>query len=273
MKQAVFAIMKKDIRQVLKNKQTAAPMIVVPLIFTVFLPLITLMPVLMSADAGTASEDMAYVESMLAMMGGSALNMPAEMLNSAQQIAYLMLNYLMMPMFLLIPVMVASVIAANAIVGERERKTLETLLYAPVPAKHIFLGKVLAAFVPAMTITAASIGIYAAVTNTIGQVMMGIWLFDFSNWVGFLCLLTPAFALLGIILMVFVSTKAKTYQSAQQWTIIIILPLVALMTAQTSGLLYVPQWIMLCVGAVLLAVDFILIVKGLGRFTRPKLIQ
>ena len=50
----------------------------------------------------------------------------------AEQISYIFLNYTFVPLFMIIPVMVASIIAANSVVGEKERKTLETLLYTPV---------------------------------------------------------------------------------------------------------------------------------------------
>ena len=176
-------------------------------------------------------------------------------------------------MFVLIPVMISSIISANSVVGEKEKHTLETLLYAPVSMGRMFWGKVLAAFVPAIIITYASVAIYGCVVNFGTQSLFGEVIFPTSNWYVFLFVLTPAFSLLATILMVFVSAKAKTFQSAQQWSVIIILPVIGLMMAQTTGILFLSQEMLALVGVCVIALDLVLVFKGLGRFTRQKLID
>lgn len=48
-------------------------------------------------------------------------------------------------LFQLFPAVIASMIAADAFAGERERGTLETLLATPLPESAIFIGKTLSA--------------------------------------------------------------------------------------------------------------------------------
>ena len=60
----------------------------------------------------------------------------------------LMLGFLFAPMFLILPLMVASIIGADSIVGEKERKTLEALLYTPATDRELYLAKLLSAVVP-----------------------------------------------------------------------------------------------------------------------------
>ena len=70
-----------------------------------------------------------------------------------EQIVYFTVNYLFAPFFLIIPLMTASVIGANSFAGEKERKTLETLLFAPLDLNTLLWAKILAAFLPATFLT------------------------------------------------------------------------------------------------------------------------
>ena len=275
MKGAVSAIMKKDIRQVISSKQTLAPMLIVPLVFSVFFPLMMILTgsaSMGSVTNGASVDDLSMYLTMLAG-NGEILARVQGFASPDMQFMFLFLNYLFMPMFVLIPVMISSIISANSVVGEKEKHTLETLLYAPVSMGRMFWGKVLAAFVPAIIITYASVAIYGCVVNFGTQGVFGEFIFPTSNWYVFLFVLTPAFSLLATILMVFVSAKAKTFQSAQQWSVIIILPVIGLMMAQTSGILFLSQEMLALVGVCVFALDLVLVFKGLGRFTRQKLID
>ena len=275
MKGAVTAIMKKDIQQVFSSKQTLAPMLIVPLVFSIFLPLMMILTgsaSMGSVTNGASVDDLSMYLTMLAG-NGEILARVQGFSSPDMQFMFLFLNYLFMPMFVLIPVMISSIISANSVVGEKEKHTLETLLYAPVSMGRMFWGKVLAAFVPAIIITYASVAIYGCVVNFGTQGVFGEFIFPTSNWYVFLFVLTPAFSLLATILMVFVSAKAKTFQSAQQWSVIIILPVIGLMMAQTSGILFLSQEMLALAGVCVFALDLVLVFKGLGRFTRQKLID
>jgi ABC-2 type transport system permease protein len=52
--------------------------------------------------------------------------------------------------FFLIPTIVAVVLAANSFAGEKERHTLEGVLYTPVSDTALVVGKVVGAVVPAV---------------------------------------------------------------------------------------------------------------------------
>ena len=55
----------------------------------------------------------------------------------------LVLGYLLSPLLLVIPLMVSAVLAADAFAGEKERRTLDGLLYLPISDRDLFLAKVL----------------------------------------------------------------------------------------------------------------------------------
>ena len=84
----------------------------------------------------------------------------------------LVLGYLLAPLFLVVPLMVSAVLAADAFAGEKERKTLEWLLHLPITDRDLFLAKVLGAFVPAMAVSWIGFVCFAIVVNTIGWPVM-----------------------------------------------------------------------------------------------------
>ncbi len=62
-------------------------------------------------------------------------------LNANQMMIVLILGYMFAPMFLIMPLMIASIIGADSIVGEKERKTLEALLYTPATDPRTLSGE------------------------------------------------------------------------------------------------------------------------------------
>jgi ABC-type Na+ efflux pump permease subunit len=60
----------------------------------------------------------------------------------------------------LIPVMLPTTIAAYAVMGEREQRTLETVLTTPVKDRELLGGKMIAAVVPAIVIAWLLFGVY-----------------------------------------------------------------------------------------------------------------
>jgi ABC-type Na+ efflux pump permease subunit len=66
---------------------------------------------------------------------------------------------------LLIPVFVPAILAAYAVVGEREQETLEPVLSTPVSRVEFLLGKALAIFVPAIGVSYLMFGVFVAITQ------------------------------------------------------------------------------------------------------------
>ena len=86
-------------------------------------------------------------------------NMPSTMqqqiagLDGVQMWIVLAVVYMFAPFFLIIPLMVSAVIGADSFAGEKERKTLEALLYTPATDTELFLAKVLSALTPAIVVS------------------------------------------------------------------------------------------------------------------------
>jgi ABC-2 type transport system permease protein len=71
------------------------------------------------------------------------------------------------PLYLLVPLVVATVIAADSFAGERERGTLEALLHTPTTDRELLTGKFLAAWLPAVTVAWAGFAVYSVLANVL----------------------------------------------------------------------------------------------------------
>ena len=69
------------------------------------------------------------------------------------------------PMFLIIPLMVSSVIAADSFAGEKERKTMEALLYSPTTDQELFAAKLLSGWLAAIAVALVGFMLYVVTAN------------------------------------------------------------------------------------------------------------
>ncbi len=242
------------------------PMIAVPIVMAVFLPAVMIIAV------GTAGTDMINgVEQMEKLI--PSYTFPADVSELTHRLLYIFLNFSFLPLFLMIPLMVSSIIAANAVVGEKERGTLETLLYTPITNREFITGKLLAAFLPGALIAPAAFVLYWGTSNILSHVYFGLSLVGSPVWIPTLLLLSPAVSLLGLGVSLLVSIKAKSFLEAQQVSAMVVIPLVALMIAQVSGLLVLNMLYLLLISAVLLLFDYLLIARLIPRFDRELVIS
>ena len=236
MKGVISAIMKKDINAVVKNKQTLPGLLIIPIMFGIAFPIIFTFGFINEFESAGEFGD---------MMGAFA------------------------NMILLIPVMIASMTSAESIAGEREKKTIETLLYSPVPLRNIFAAKVLSAFVPAVIVGVVCGVASMLIVNIPAAMKFGQWAVSPERYAVILALLAPAVALISVDLMVYASAKAKSMNAASQWSLLLVFPIIVI--AQVAGAFDV--YVGVIVGAVLLALGILFIFKVFGMFTRPILLE
>ena len=126
MKAAMYAIIKKDFRIVTSNRRLFSALLIVPLVLTIVLPSIFVITIHFVPDDPDITKLL------------SLLPETARMESLELTLSGMILNYILPVFFLIIPIMTASIMAASAFVGEKERHTLETLLYCPLTLKQIF---------------------------------------------------------------------------------------------------------------------------------------
>ena len=118
----VWTIATKDLRESTATAQVLAPVAIVPFVFVVFYP-VGLLLALRSMSASDAQE-------LIARVPASAFPGTGELAVQGKA-AYIATVYLFAGFFLIIPTMVAVVLAANSFAGEKGCHTLEGVLYTP----------------------------------------------------------------------------------------------------------------------------------------------
>jgi ABC-type Na+ efflux pump permease subunit len=265
--QIIRAIAEKDLTEVLNNRIAVSGAIVLSIVFSLILPLlITQLPVLTRG-----SSDQMSVEELMRIIPVE-LQPTLASLTPEQLPIVLILGYLIAPLFLVLPLMLSCIIAAEAFVGEKERKTLEALLYTPATDGELFLGKTLAALIPGIVYTWVNFAIFAVVTNTAGfPVMARVW-FPTASWWGLMIFVVPAVALLGVSATVIISSRVKTFMEAYQASGVLVILIIILMVAQSTGLLFLSPFVAVLVGIAFFAIDALLIWIGIRMFSRSELI-
>jgi len=249
----IWAIARKDMKMITSNLQIWLPMIILPLMLGVIMPG-ALLIALKSSDLSGVKGVETFLNVITKMPAGALQDQFAALPTINHQLIYLLTNYTFAPIFLLIPVMACSLIAANSFVGEKERRTLESLLFAPVTVKELFVAKVLAALIPALALTLVTILLYGVIVDGLTYGMFGGLIFPNWNWVLLILWVVPAISLCTILISVLISARVKGFQEAQQLAGVIVLPVVALVVGQGTGLLFVTPILMGVIGAVLYAV-------------------
>jgi ABC-type Na+ efflux pump permease subunit len=188
-----------------------------------------------------------------------------------QQVVVLALVYFLAPMYLIVPLMVASVIAADSFAGEKERKTLEALLYTPTTDEELLLGKLLAAWLPAVTIALAGFAGYSLVGNIAAWPVMGEIFLPNAMWFVLALWVAPAVAGLGLVITVLISARAAGFQDAYQLGAILVLPLIMLVVGQGMGVMYFSLSLVLLLGLIVWVLDLLLLWWGSRTFRRAEL--
>jgi ABC-2 type transport system permease protein len=256
----IWAVAAKDIRSIKSSTQVWLGLVLLPVLFSVVLP----GALVLFAKFG----DLASLEGEPALMrmienfpAGTEREFLQELPSIRHQIIYLFTNYMLGSFFLLIPVLNALMIALNAMVGEKERRTLESLLFAPIDVKSLFIGKILASFLPTFAITLISFVLCGGVVNALAYDMFHRLIFPNWNWIIIVLWVAPLFTLFAILISTFVSARTKGFQEAQQLGGLVVLPIIAIALSQISGFVFLNAYILIVLGVVLLAIDYLLLTQ------------
>jgi len=265
----VALIFRKDWLEMRRNWAVLFPLVVFPIVFAVMLPIIAVLSTLpLPAQASSAGlVDMikafpSHVKYEIAGMSGQ------------QAIIYIISLYLFAPVFLIIPIMASSVIASDSFAGEKERRTIEALLATPLTDGEMLLGKMLVSFAPAVIITAVAFLIYSAVFDclTIG-IFNGRILLPNSIWLLLIFGLAPALAFADIGLTVIISARVKGVKEAQQISALLLVPLVAAVLGQASGVMALDPLLLGTLTALLVAFDVGIFAASIRAFGRDKILM
>lgn len=130
---------------------------------------------------------------------------------------------------LAIPALVPAALAAYSVVGERLQGTLEPVLATPVRAEELPLGKALAAFVPALSVSYVVFALFAGLVELFAHPGVASALIQGPDLLAQL-LFTPPLAAWSIWLGIAISVRSSDPRTAGQLSILASLPSVAVTT-------------------------------------------
>jgi len=242
----VYLVFKKDWTEISRNWQVLIPVIVVPVFFSMVLPIIIyLFPVSISS--------LGPLQNLFNTLPDYAKQRLLNF-NPAQLAFYMVSVFFFAPFFLVIPLIASSVIASDSFAGEKERKTIESLLATPISDSEMFLGKMLVSFSAAMFSTLSSFLVYTSVVDVLALGIFGRPILPDLSWIILILLLAPAVSLASVGLTVTISAKVKGFREAQQINAILIIPILIGIFGES--------WIAVILGAkalILLTLFFVLI--------------
>ncbi|MGH2513579.1 MAG: ABC transporter permease subunit [Candidatus Limnocylindrales bacterium] len=173
----VRAILVKELRECRRNRAIVVTMAIIPLIFVIN-PLIQIFALPASASMALANRHL-----LIYMLG--------------------------------IPAVVPAVVAAYAVVGERQQGSLEPVLTTPITREELLLGKALAALVPSLAISYLVFGAVLAGIDLFAAPGIGAGLAQGPDLLAQL-FFTPLLAGWSIWIGLVVSTRSSEPRSAQQ---------------------------------------------------------
>ena len=257
-----LAVIRKDVRGITSNKQVLTVMLVVPIVLTIIVPSAVVLTAVLSPES--VSELQTLLDMLPAAGAGS---------NQQQVIFGLVLNSIMPAFFLMIPIMASSVMAASSFVGEKEKRTLETLLYSPLSLRQLFRAKILAGFFVGMMVSCISFAAMLLVLELEAFFLTGELIMPGAGWLPVMLLVSPAISLIAIAVTVRGSAKAQTVEEAQQRAVFLIFPIIALLIGQFTGIILIDSGLLWGLGTVLAALDVLLMRGTAGSFTYEKLLK
>jgi ABC-2 type transport system permease protein len=209
-----FVILRKEFSEIVQQRVLLFSILLPPLIFVV-IPYI-------------------FLQRVGARVGASNLVIPSLGGLTLHEYAQGVVGTVFSNIYMLLPMIVPSIVAAYSIIGEKNNRTLEPVLATPVRSWQFLTGKILSAVLPAVIVTWISGGLFIAElaiftdANVVSHVVTAGWLILF-----FAC--TPLLGLIAVAIMTAISSRVNDTRTAQQLSIWGIVPVAGLILGELSG--------------------------------------
>ena len=253
-------VIRKEWAEVFKNRLVIFSIIFMPLLLTA-IPLGTLYGI--QGDSSTSSE--------MEELPSTFAQICPENLSSGECFqVYMVSNF--MVMFMIIPLFIPVNIAAYSVVGEKNNRTLEPLLATPITTTELLMAKNLAAGIPAILATWFSFGLFAGGVLLIADSQAVVGALLRPMWLLAVFLVGPLMAVMSVNFSLMVSSRVNDPRVAEQFSALVILPVVGAFMAQMLGVLLLDETLVILFGAIILVLDFILIYLAIRLFERENIL-
>ncbi len=256
----VRTIIDKEWAEVFKNRLVIFTISFMPVIFTI-MPLVILY--FLGGEGGIPAGDTADVPPEFLNFCG---NLPA-----ADCMQIFLMNQFML-LFMMMPLIIPTSIAAYSIVGEKTTRSLEPLLATPITTIELLTGKALAAALPAITITWICFIVFILLMPLVGATPGLIQHVRGPVWMIAVLVMGPLMAIAAVNLAVIVSSRVNDPRAAEQIASVLIVPIIALLFAQLAGFIVLDITLILIAILVVFTLDIALFYAGAQLFQRETIL-
>jgi ABC-2 type transport system permease protein len=255
------ALFFKELLDVVRNRAALLPVAIIAVVSLVLPFVIAITVPEMSGQPLGSDRDL--------LEASLAAGAHPELTANARVQYFLFQQFLMV--FLLMPITGAMALAAHAIVGEKQARTLEPLLATPITTMELLVAKVVGALAPTLAISAAGALVYFAGVGLLAEsgVLRAMLTVNTALLLG---LIGPAAALVSLQIALIISSRVNDARTAQQFGVLIIIPLTAVLVAQFTGKLWLSTAMLLAGGVGLLGAWVLLTLASVALFDRETIL-
>jgi ABC-2 type transport system permease protein len=192
-------------------------------------------------------------------------------LNGGECFQIYMVNQFLI-LFMMMPMMIPVTIAAYSIVGEKTTRSLEPLLATPITTTELLTGKSLAAVIPAIAATWAGFIVFAVGAALIVNNPPVLKALLDPMWLIAVVIVGPLMALMAVNASIMISSRVTDPRVAEQLSMVVIVPVLALFFGQISGLFIINSTIILLIAVILVLVDILLVYMAVKVFQRENIL-
>jgi ABC-2 type transport system permease protein len=182
-----------------------------------------------------------------------------------------MMNEFMM-MFMMMPLIIPTAIAAYSIVGEKTTRSLEPLLATPITTIELLTGKALASAGPAILISWLSFAIFLLLLPLAGGTPGLVKNATGPVWLLAVLVIGPLLAVAAVNMAVIVSSRVNDPRVAEQVAGVLIVPIMAVLFGQIAGVIVLNLTFISISILVLAAIDVGMIYAGARLFQRETIL-
>ena len=209
-----------------KNRLVLFTVTLLPLLFTA-MPLIMLSSIKGGNSTGLETTDP------LAGFSKNCAGLPS------QDCLQILLSNEFLLLFMILPVMIPITIAAYSIVGEKTTHSLEPLLATPISTIELLAGKALAAVLPGVIATWGCFFIFILLLPVTGISQAVRSYITGPTWLMTIIIIGPLMAVLAANFAVIVSSLVNDPRVAEQFSAVLLVPLIVVLFLQIAGVIVV----------------------------------
>ena len=254
----VWTVLRREWTEMIRNRLLVSTILIPPLVLTVA-------PILIGGVANSERTLPPELEAAILQQR------PEWAASTAGELAGAFAVQQFLVFFLLMPAYIPLSIATFSIIGEKQARSLEPVLAAPIRTLELLAGKSIAALVPGILAGWATYVVFVLLASVVyGPNLFGV--VTDPSWLAGVFLLGPAVGLSSVVAGVIVSARVNDPRVAQQIGGIIIVPIIAIVLLQATATVLVGATGYAILAGIVLVISVLGLRVGVALFDREAIL-